>query len=312
MVNIYFSYDYESIFGFLGRKSQDDYNFNFDINNNFVLLVSDLHKEYELRSNWAILGAAINGNLSDPVIKNNYLCNRNITNLNKQELDSYTIKLEQLNSLVNNPYIEIGCHSFFHQIYWESDKSFLEYDLQTFNDLVCNRFNLKTTFMVFPKNVYSKEFEQILINNGISHVRINPDNWLYNNILKRDYFIRSIIRVLRALDYYLPIIELLMIFEPKKDVHNTDKTRINYTTATLFLRGAPTNNLIKHLVLLRIWFHLKFLAFLKKDIHLWTHPYNFTKNKNDVIFLEKIFKIIANQRNKNYLKSSFVGILENE
>ena len=106
---------------------------------------------------------------------------------------------------------------------------------------------------------------------GFTCIRVNPDNFLYRTQNHGKYK-RFLIRVLRYLDAYLPINE--MIWKKYKQA----KSAVHLSVGNIFFRPDCGCQILDYMHFLRVVLALKFCEVTGRNFHIWTHPHNFGGN----------------------------------
>ena len=268
MINVYFSYDYELMWGVWPFKG-DSYISRNVTNANAALaacLVS--HQSAEIPANVAIVGGLLDDSHPREII---WLQNPN--KAKRHKLEAHLVHFSRMKhlwkisawlrrALQSNPYVEIGSHSYGHIFAHDATKAQLELDFakqaHAFNDA----FGLTPKFLILPKNQVTADALEIAKRYEYREVRVNPDNWV--SAPERKGW-RT--RLLRLLDAYLPIQELVrnkpLPFENPRLLEGRFFFRpVHWFAALDWL----------HFQRLKIGFY--YCRATKRDFHIWTHPHN--------------------------------------
>jgi hypothetical protein len=99
-------------------------------------------------------------------------------------------------------YQEIGTHTYSHYYCLEKGQTIDQFDADIFQaKKIASKFNISLNSLVFPRNQFNKEYQEVCEKQGIETVRTNPDTW-YWDTTKPDTLLR---KVFRSGDAYLPL-----------------------------------------------------------------------------------------------------------
>ncbi|GAA0423588.1 polysaccharide deacetylase family protein [Cocleimonas flava] len=284
MSNFIISFDYELLWGLYGRKNYGYIQSNVTNSNLVADKILDIHDEFSFPATWAIVGLAADKknrseNLSfffDNIFKNSEIENKGIF----KKLSSNT-KLSYYGDIIDKIIAtedqELASHTYFHIFLddYKTDSIPVKTDFEKFSEL-SQSLDKNVVSMIMPKNVYEARYAKSISDSGIKCVRINPNNFLYSGFAYKKP--NKVIRLLRALDYYLPVNEIIDLLPQSRSTSGSESDLLHFTEATLFLRGSTKNEIINWIAYFRFIFAVRYRIFRKEDIHIWTHPHNFGKD----------------------------------
>lgn len=192
-----------------------------------------------------------------------------------------TAKIEYSNCLIekiegrNDKNIRMGVHGVSHSLYNEMTRNKLEVETCAIEKFLKNNREY-SSLMVFPKNIIDYKLMPRYIN-MFSKIRINSASWLYKT---NKNGVTKIKRILRYLDSFVPIYELFCDKRPEYE-------NFNIVVGTHFYRAnLPGILLMVHIFRLRIG--IKIMEYLGHDVHIWSHPHNFTSPKSVDNFIKLV------------------------
>jgi len=277
-----------------------------------------IHEQFNIPATWAVVGLAAEvGDRKESLdyfFKHVY---RNEIDLNNSEFRKF-VACKELSSfgkvfgrILETNKQEIASHTYNHIFLNDflNNLDLINEDFEKFNTLMSS-VGVKVNSIVLPKNIFFLEFSEILINNKIKCVRVNPDNFLYSGLSYKEP--TRWIRYLRALDYYLPINEIVEIFKGK-NIARSEKIppQLVLSEATLFLRGSIENNFVNRIAYWRFVLSIWYRIYKKESVHVWTHPHNFGSNpKQSMFWYLKMIKYVKSLERRNLIRISGMGSLE--
>ncbi len=174
-----------------------------------------------------------------------------------------------LNRLSKKKTILYGLHGSNHELYSEMNPQEVEAELESVESFLESNQGFDKLF-VYPKNLVDsisiKKYKK-----WFSYVRVNSRSWLYRTNKGGP---KKFKRLLRYLDSFLPIYEFFCLKEPEHDIDNS-------TVGTHFYRAnlSPPLLVIHYL---RLRFGVFFMGCIGRDVHIWSHPHNFSGSQFSV------------------------------
>ena len=294
---IIISYDYELSWGPWDKVPIQYIETNVKLANKAALMIIDAHKKHRIPCTWAIVGALLDVNNCPVSIMNASKRNDDV----KQRFEEFCklvgdsealfkADVRVVEQLVHDDLFEVGSHTHTHLYSLESSFEELMDDFKRFKDIYSERIGGLPVSLVMPKNQISQDSIRVASDNRFSVVRTNPHNWLYVQ-KERTKLMAFVIRILRILDSFLPIVEFLN----SGTEYNSENC--DYIVGQYFIRPALKNRFLKKAHLLRLRFGLKYCVFIGRDCHLWSHPHNFGSCPESAInFLETLMSDICKLR----------------
>lgn len=168
--------------------------------------------------------------------------------------------------------ILFGLHGSNHEFYSEMNSQEVESEVKKVKSFMDSNQGFDKIF-VYPKNlVDSISIKKYM--KWFSCIRVNSRSWLYRTNRGGPSRLK---RVLRYIDSFLPIYECFCAKEPE---HNFN----NLTVGTHFYRANLSPPLL-YIHYLRLRFGIFFMGCIGRDVHIWSHPHNFSGNQ----FAVKLF-----------------------
>jgi peptidoglycan/xylan/chitin deacetylase (PgdA/CDA1 family) len=288
------SLDFELLWGVFDKI---DYNKKVDYFKNTRRVVPKLIKlfeDYDIHATWATVGMLFNENW-EQWIEN---VPRELPAYNSSKLSAYQFGLNNKDLIKNELCFahdiidiihmskgqEMATHTYSHYYCLENGQTVNSFhsDLKKAIQLAENK-GIQLKSLVFPRNQFNPEYLKICKELGITGVRINPDNWYWDNTQK-DTLLQ---KVFRTGDAYLGLMDKTY------DISTMNRDLPVQQRASRLLR--PKESEFKNnLKLKRIFDEMQFAAKNKNIYHLWWHPHNFGKdpegNLNDLKLILECYK----------------------
>jgi len=284
MINVYFSYDYELMWGVWPFKTGGYITKNIRHASDALANILALHQMSEIPANVGIVGMMLDN--SDPIDLREFqsFSLAQSQRLEKQlqrygaEKNLWKISAWLRHSLQTNPWVTVGSHTYGHIFANDATEAEMQKDFKNQNVVFQSAFQKVPGFLIMPKNQVSHDILDLAEKYGMQTVRINPDCWLYQPQNKG-----IIVRALRFLDAYLPILELIPTQRPRC-------SSLKLVEGRFFLRPNHRFTFFDHLHFCRLKLGYYYCRISNKDFHLWTHPHNLagdiTKSRKN---LKRIF-----------------------
>lgn len=200
--------------------------------------------------------------------------------------DVYHYAPELIRLIQQHPQHEIATHTFSHYYCLEKGQTVEDFkaDLEAAKR-AADKFGLKLTSLVFPRNQFHHEYLHACNEFGITAIRGNELSWLY--AARNDEGERLVRRFCRLFDSYLDI-SGHHCFDARSI---QPKLPINIP-ASRFLRPYSSKlKMFDSLRLKRITAAMSHAAKHQLCYHLWWHPHNFGVNQNEnFAFLNKVLQ----------------------
>lgn len=244
-----------------------------------IPIILNVFEKNNIKATWAIVGLLFASTKADykkfkPLLTPSY---------DKSYLDPYkqvigeseeSDKLFYAASLVNlidkTKHQEIASHTYCHYYCKENGQSKLEFqnDIKSMSLISSEKISKSIKSIVFPRNEVNKDYFDILIKNGFTHFRGNPDSFFYSKGHRR---FNLPVRLLRLLDSYINISgNQVSVKETYCGLTNVIGNRI--------LRPYTNKFLLNYLMIRRIKNEMLFAAKNNKNYQIYWHPHNFGKN----------------------------------
>ncbi len=256
----------------------------------------ELFREFDVAATWATVGFLFAKSKAElekfkpevlPDYKNASLFpyDENVGENETEDLLHYAPSLiEQIKA---TPRQEIGTHTFSHYYCLDSGQTAETFtaDLQS-AIAIAEPYGVRPLSIVFPRNQYNPNYEEILLENGITCFRGNQESWMYQ--VSETNQKKPVYRASRIADAYINL-----------SGHNTTKWenvwrgRIANVPASFFLRPFSKKlEVLENRRLKRLTQSVEYAAKNGEIFHLWWHPHNFGVNlKENINFLRKILEV---------------------
>jgi len=284
------SLDFELYWGIFDKTDIKDRTKYFDKTIKVIPEILNLFNQFQIHATWATVGFLgyqnineLKQNMPDSLPKYNnpklsaynYIVNKYDNLYNKYHFAPEIIKL-----ISKTPGQEIASHTLSHFYCLEKGQNIenFEADIKENFKIIMDKFHVKLSSLVFPRNQYNKNYKESLIKNGIRCIRTNPDVWFWDTTKKETL----LTKIFRTADAYLPIHNSLF------DVQQVSGKLIKIP-ASRFFRPPGKYQILNKMRLKRIKNEMTEAAKQNKMYHLWWHPHNFgSKPEQSLSELEEV------------------------
>jgi len=288
-------------------ESNEHYFENLHGEREAVHAILKIFAEYEIAATWAAVGIIFAESDDDcrrltPSIIPQY-ANTNLSpysDLSPKGIDrSLLYAPDIIDSIKRTPRQEIATHTFSHFYCMESGQTPEAFRADIGSAIrAANERSVEVRSIVFPRNQHNPDYDQILIDNGISCYRGNQRSRLYQ--FGRRPTDRPYYRAARLADTFL-----------KLSGHNITewnsvwKGEIADVPASMFLRPVTSDKgLLNRIQLRRLVKCMEDAANTKGIFHLWWHPHNFGLNlEPNIEFLRKILESFRVMHDRGSIRS---------
>lgn len=303
------SLDFEIHWGVRDYKpAEGDYSRHLKGERQSVPAMLELFKEFDVAATWATVGFLFAKSKAElekykPEVLPNYKnaalfpYDEKVGENEAEDILHYAPSL--IEQIKKTPRQEIGTHTFSHYYCLDSGQTAETFsaDLQS-AIAIAEPYGIRPRSIVFPRNQHNPNYEEILLENGITCFRGNQQSWMYRvseTNQKKPFY-----RASRLADAYVNL-----------SGHNTVKWedvwrgKIADVPASFFLRPfskklAPLENRR----LKRLTQSVEYAAENREIFHLWWHPHNFGVDlEENINFLRKVLEIYK-QCEKNWKMQS--------
>ena len=301
MINAFISYDYELSWGTWDKLPLSYTRSHVADANKAAILLIKLHRKTKIPATWAIVGAMLDKR-SPEVIMNNTKRSEKIKkdfsefvwSLNCNDEKFFKIDKAVFNALVDDDLFEVGSHTYTHLYFLEENTTAWIDDFDQFEREYANAFGKLPVSVIFPKNQVNKLALDTAAQHSFKVVRLNEDNWLYRST-SRGKIKRSIIRILRYLDAYLPLQEF---FTNTEQSHN-----LKITDGQYFFRPALNTRIQDFFHFLRLAFAINYCIFRGHNFHVWSHPHNFGGDLNrSSMNATRLFEYLLKKQDQGFIQ----------
>ena len=280
------SLDFELHWGVSDHRTIESYYENLVHTPDVVRKLLGLFKEKKIHATWATVGMLFCRNKKEltcfvkeedrPAYLNQRLSNyEKASRAGEDESDDpFHYAPTLISEIMHTPGQELATHTFSHYYCLEpgqTEDQFLK-DLQAAVSIT-EREGVKPVSIVFPRNQYSEKYLQQCHLAGIKTYRGNPASWIYRPEAKSKE--SRVKRFFRLADAYLPI-------SGHRGVKPEKSNGLVNIPGSCFLR--PFNKKLSWLEPIRLWrIKREMTAAARKGMiyHLWWHPHNFGKNREE-------------------------------
>jgi peptidoglycan/xylan/chitin deacetylase (PgdA/CDA1 family) len=257
----------------------------------------NLFKQYEVKATWAAVGMTLFERRSDllahlPDLRPTYERSELNPYLSLEEVgadeksDPYHFGSSLIRRILECDGMELGSHTFSHFYCIEKGQNSLQFkaDLEACIE-TSNRFSIRPTSFVFPRNQYNFEYLSVCSDLGFRVFRGNESSWMYQESVEQDQ--SSFRRAARLADNYLDLTgDHGFIPRPF-----TDCGLINCPSSRFLRPFSPGLSWLERLRIRRIQGAMESAARKGECFHLWWHPHNFGTNLNEnLAILEELLR----------------------
>jgi peptidoglycan/xylan/chitin deacetylase (PgdA/CDA1 family) len=241
----------------------------------------ELFAEFEVAATWATVGFLFAGSRAEiqrfsPSVRPNYrdarLCPYAEPIGDCEESDPLHYAASLVGRIAGTPRQEVATHTFSHYYCHDDgcDRSAFRADLRAAVAIAADR-GIRLSSIVFPRNQHEPQFDDLLLEHGITAYRGNPRSWKWDFVGSADGA-RLPLRAARLLDHYSGrggdlTIGWAEVLQP---------SGLSDVRAGLPLR--PFSPWLRHLEGLRLRRIRRALHAAGTEgrlLHLWWHPHNF-------------------------------------
>lgn len=299
------SLDFEMLWGVRDKRTIASYGENIKNEHVIIPKILELFTKYEIHATWATVGFLF----CRDKLEIEGMCPYKLPTYEDKNLNPYNYihKIgsgvsvdphhfcgELISTIINTKNQELATHTFSHYYCLEKGQTILQFesDIESVF-LVANKYKIKITSIVFPRNQYNQDNLNVCYKHGIKVYRGNQVHWAYNPHCGRTNTFGK--RLFRLIDAYVNLSGHNAYVTPVA----SPNTIIN-AQASRFLR--PFSSRLRFLELAklkRITNSMEYAAKTGRVYHLWWHPHNFGKNMQENLdLLEKIlthYKLLSNK-----------------
>lgn len=242
--------------------------------------VLSLFEDYDVQCTWATVGMLFNNSMEElkasyPERKPNYI-NKNLSayhfieNKYEDRFSKYYFAPKLIEQIATSKGQEIATHTYAHYYTKEIGQSKKEFE----NDMSlalkkANSSGYTIKSIVFPRNQYREDYNEVCKENGVVALRTNPNSWFWS---PKDEAKNVLIRkVFRTLDCYITLARTSY----KLNVKALKKDGLLLLPASRFYRPSGKNFFLRRLKQKRVKNEMKRAALKGECYHLWWHPHNF-------------------------------------
>lgn len=290
------SLDFELMWGIWDKRTIESYGQNILGEQQVIPRLLDCFANYNIKATFAAVGFLFFENKIEffsnlPDKKPSY-SNSNLSPYikyidtigNSFEDDPYHYAPHLLRLIQKYPSHEISTHTFSHYYCLEKGQTVDQFrdDLKAAIK-VADKYGIKFTSLIFPRNQFNEEYLQVCKEAGIICIRGNEHSWLY--AAKSSEEENLFRRALRLVDAYLNISG----HNCYADEYLKSKIPVDVPSSRFLRPYSKKLRFLDGLRLNRIKSGMTHAAKNGLTYHLWWHPHNFGIHQNDNFnFLEKL------------------------
>jgi peptidoglycan/xylan/chitin deacetylase (PgdA/CDA1 family) len=292
------SLDFELMWGVRDRVGNcDPYVVNLRGARFAIPRLLEVFEEFEVAATWATVGFLFAASRLEreelaPALRPSYTDPRlspyEETTGNDEEEDPLHFAGSLIERIRRTPRQEIGTHTFSH--YYAREKGQSQDDFGADLDAaiaIAARRGIELKSIVFPRNQHNPNYDDILMEKGITAFRGNPTSYAWRFVDNAESQ-GAPKRALRLLDSYLGITGAGTIsWSGVLQANGLSNVRASYPIRPY----APRWRLLDSTRLMRIKKSIGHAARNKEILHLWWHPHNFGRHTDENLsFLRSIFQ----------------------
>jgi hypothetical protein len=277
MTKVFFSYDYELLWGVWDKTSPQYLANNVAGANSVVEAIIKTHQAHGIPATFAIVGAMLEGGAADELFRKTGRPEEEFGRFKEvlQTSDGDVLKANPtgISEILNDDLFEIGSHTYSHCYALESSEAVIRSEFAAMNEVFERKFGHLPKSLVMPKNQTTPLALDVASEYGIEVVRVNPDSWLYRPV-EHGGAKAKLIRLLRYADAYLPVLELF----PDRSENEHSSQGLVLNRGQYFFRPDLGNRIADRAHLLRLCVALRRCIVREDSCHFWSHPHNFGRN----------------------------------
>ena len=276
MTAVYFSYDYELLWGVWDGTGEGYARRNVAAANEVAGRLVGLHKKPDIPATFAIVGAMLSGKTPLEIMAGTGRSSQDLQRFETTFMprvtgkDMVQVKAETLDELAQNPLFEVASHTHTHFYALKASDELIEREFKAFNDMLKRKTGQEAVSLVMPKNQMTAAVLVVAAKHGFKVVRMNPDSWLYRPV-NRAGWAAKLIRILRFADTFIPLLELFV--DRSRHVNEISNVKVN--KGPYFVRPLLRFGIMNWLHRQRLKVGFYYCALRKIDCHFWSHPHNF-------------------------------------
>jgi peptidoglycan/xylan/chitin deacetylase (PgdA/CDA1 family) len=310
------SLDFELLWGVFDKVEWREKMEYFQNTREVIPKILRLFEEYEISGTWATVGMLFNKNWEEwehntpkilPAYENSNLSAYDFgKSIQSKETEKLCFAPDLIKLIKATPKQEIGTHTYSHYYCLEpgQDAAAFEADLNKASKLASS-LRIELNSLVFPRNQYNAQYLQICEKLGLTTVRINPDNWYWQNTQK-DSLTQ---KIFRTGDAYFGAQDKTY---KTKEIHKFTQN-VTGQKASRLLRPYSSRSVLNRLKIKRICSEMENAAKNNKIYHLWWHPHNFGNNpEKSLLELTSILDHYKVLEKKYNFKSRSMNTLKEE
>lgn len=194
---------------------------------------------------------------------------------------------ELIREITHTPFQELGSHSYAHYytlMRGQSPEQFRE-DLRASQRIAEEKFGLRLTSLVFPRNHINELYLGICQEEGFEVVRGNPKNWFWQETQHEDQSKKWF----RSADCFFPLGSRTSY--SFSELNRVPKEPVILPASRILRPYSNGNSFFNRVRLARIISEMEKAAELQEIYHLWWHPHNFGNNPEAC--MKELKKIVA-------------------
>lgn len=305
--NLVISLDFELLWGVFDKVDWREKREYFQNTRKLIPEILQLFDKYDVHCTWATVGMLFNRDWDEW----NTNIPKHLPDYDNQNISAYkygkSIQYKETEKLCFAPNLvklineskgqELGSHTYSHYYCLEPGQDSLAFkaDLEKSSEVASN-LGIGLKSLVFPRNQYNSAYLEICEKSGINTLRINPDNWYWQNT-QRDSLAQ---KIFRTGDAYFGLLD--KSYSSSKIQNFTQN--ITGQKASRLLRPYSGRKIINSLKTKRICREMEYAAKMGEYYHLWWHPHNFGNNPNENLReLDSILSFYKKLKNKYAMQS---------
>jgi peptidoglycan/xylan/chitin deacetylase (PgdA/CDA1 family) len=176
-----------------------------------------------------------------------------------------------IRQIIDTPGQELGSHSFAHYytlMRGQSPEQFRQ-DLKASQEIAQDKFDLKLSSLVFPRNQLNELYLKICLEEGFTVVRGNPKNWFWQETQNENFSKK----LFRTADCFVSMGEKTSY--KVEDIQHFPGEPLVVPASRILRPFFKNKHLMNGLRLRRIKGEMSYAAQNHEVYHLWWHPHNF-------------------------------------
>lgn len=273
-----------------------------------------LFEEFEIEATWATVGMLFAANMEEwfqyrPADEPSYHNSRFSPYgwLGKNQVqDEFLFAPDLIEKILHAKGQELGSHTYSHYYTLEKGQTEQQFrqDLQAAQRIAADKFGIRLSSLVFPRNQFNKRYMGISREEGFTAVRSNPTDWYWNDTSQETL----IKKIFRSGDVFFPLGQKSSF--PFTALHWSKEMPLEIP-ASRFLRPHSDCPPLNGLKFSRLKEEMTRSAKRSEIYHLWWHPHNHGRRFDESLaYLRAVLRHFCSLRERDGMISCNMSHVE--